>query len=74
MESATPLEAIGLVEAHSFAWHWSRGGSGHHSGIQPVGGQREQLCGDKAEVNNNNIIMWKVLSGENFADFATYFH
>ena len=51
MESATPLEAAGLVEAHSSAGHWSRGGSGHHSGVQPAGGQEEQLSGDKAEVH-----------------------
>ena len=51
MESATPPEAVGLVEAHSFAGHWSQGGTGLYSGVQPVGGQQEQLCPDKAEVH-----------------------
>ena len=50
VESATPLEAAGLVEAQSFASHWSRGGSGHHCGVQPTAGQKEPLSGDKTDV------------------------
>ena len=54
MESATPPEAVGLVEAHSFAGRWSQGGTGLYSGVQPVGGQQEQLCPDKAEVHTSS--------------------
>ena len=59
MESATPPEAVGLVEAHSFAGRWSQGGSGLYSGVQPVGGQQEQLCPDKAVVrtSSKNVII-----------------